>query len=219
MAHALKCGSTGAYKEDTNGAPVYDWTINDRIFDTYLAHGIKPYVQIGFMPEALTTHPQNYPHHPPVNERAPVRADSRIRPRITPNGVNLAYEWAKHCVEKYGQAEVEKWYWEVWNEPNIMLLARHARGLFQALRLRGGRRAPRPADGAGRRPGNRRRAGREISARISEHCVHGTNYVTGKTGSPLDFVSFHAKGSPSSPTATSAWAWPTSCATSTTPSP
>ena len=51
--YALKLGSTSAYKEDTKGKPIYDWTINDRIFDTYLARGIKPYVQLGFMPEAL----------------------------------------------------------------------------------------------------------------------------------------------------------------------
>src|ERR1700744_1139014 len=48
-AYALKFGSTSAYKEDAEGRPVYDWTINDKIFDAYLARGIKPYVQIGFM--------------------------------------------------------------------------------------------------------------------------------------------------------------------------
>src|SRR5580658_4451318 len=42
-AYALKWSSTSAYKEDTNGNPVYDWAINDRIFDTYLECGIKPY--------------------------------------------------------------------------------------------------------------------------------------------------------------------------------
>ena len=38
-SYALKWGSTSAYKEDANGNPVYDWTINDRIFDTYLQRG------------------------------------------------------------------------------------------------------------------------------------------------------------------------------------
>ena len=45
-SYALKWGSTSAYKEDADGKPVYDWTINDKIFDTYLERGIKPYVQI-----------------------------------------------------------------------------------------------------------------------------------------------------------------------------
>ena len=52
---ALKWGSTNAYTEDEEANPVYDWTIVDRIFDTYLERGVKPYVQIGFMPKALST--------------------------------------------------------------------------------------------------------------------------------------------------------------------
>src|ERR1043166_5163602 len=60
---ALKWGSTNAYTEDSNGKPVYDWTILDRIFDSYREHGIRPYVQIGFMPKALSTHPEPYQHH------------------------------------------------------------------------------------------------------------------------------------------------------------
>src|SRR5450756_248008 len=118
-AYALKWGSTSAYKEDTNGTPVYDWTINDKIFDTYLARGIKPYVQLGFMPEALSTHPQNYPHHPPVNEKADAGAGQAYPPKDYVKWGELAHQWAQHCVEKYGRAEVEQWYWEVWNEPNI----------------------------------------------------------------------------------------------------
>src|SRR6266513_6182747 len=59
---ALKWGSTGAYREDANGKPIYDWTILDRIFDTYLERGVRPYAQIGFMPKDLSTHPDPYQH-------------------------------------------------------------------------------------------------------------------------------------------------------------
>jgi xylan 1,4-beta-xylosidase len=59
---ALKWGSTNAYTEDVRGNPVYDWTIVDRIFDTYLERGVKPYVQIGFMPKALSVRPDPYQH-------------------------------------------------------------------------------------------------------------------------------------------------------------
>jgi len=59
---ALKWGSTNIYTEDAQGRPVYDWTIVDRIFDTYLARGVRPYVEIGFMPQALSTHPEPYQH-------------------------------------------------------------------------------------------------------------------------------------------------------------
>src|SRR5688572_16905924 len=59
---ALKWGSTNAYTEDANGKPVYDWKIVDRIFDTYLERGVKPYVQIGFMPKAMSIKPDPYQH-------------------------------------------------------------------------------------------------------------------------------------------------------------
>src|SRR5205807_8314375 len=59
---ALKWGSTGAYSEDAQGQPVYNWTILDRIFDTYLERGVRPYVQIGFMPKDLSIRPEPYQH-------------------------------------------------------------------------------------------------------------------------------------------------------------
>ncbi|MDR3458114.1 MAG: beta-xylosidase [Verrucomicrobiae bacterium] len=195
-AYALKWGSTSAYKEDTNGAPVYDWTINDKIFDTYLAHGIKPYVQLGFMPEALSTHPQNYPHHPPVNEKADAAAGQAYPPKDYGKWGELAHQWAQHCVEKYGRAEVEQWYWEVWNEPNIMYWHGSHADYFKLYDY--------AVDGVRRALPDARVGGPEVAGgpggkflgEFLEHCAHGTNYVTGKTGSPLDFISFHAKGSP-----------------------
>src|SRR5262245_25805522 len=59
---ALKWGSTGAYSEDTDRNPVYNWAILDRIFDTYLERGVRPYAQIGFMPKELSTRPEPYQH-------------------------------------------------------------------------------------------------------------------------------------------------------------
>ncbi len=55
---ALKWGSTGAYREDPQGHPIYDWTILDRIFDAYLERGVRPYVEIGFMPRDLSVKPE-----------------------------------------------------------------------------------------------------------------------------------------------------------------
>jgi len=195
-AYALKWSSTSAYKEDINGTPVYDWTIDDKIFDTYLERGLKPYVQLGFMPEALTTHPQNYPHHPLVNERADAGAGQAYPPKDYTKWDELAYQWTKHCVEKYGRAEVEQWYWEVWNEPNIFYWHGSPADYFKLYdyAVDGVRRAlptarvggPETAGGPG---GNFLRA-------FLEHCAHGTNYVSGNVSSPVDFISFHAKGSP-----------------------
>ncbi len=195
-AYALKFGSTSAYKEDTNGTPVYDWSINDRIFDTYLAHGLKPYVQLGFMPEALSSHPQNYPHHPDVNARAPVNGGQSYPPKDYAKWGELTFQWARHCVEKYGRTEVLQWYWEVWNEPNIRYwhgsLADYCKLYDYAVD--GVRRAlPEVRVGGPETAGG---PGGTFLGRFLEHCAHGTNYVTGQIGSPLDFISFHAKGSP-----------------------
>ncbi|HEY3916006.1 MAG TPA: beta-xylosidase, partial [Verrucomicrobiae bacterium] len=101
-SYALKWGSSSAYKEDANGNPVYDWTINDKIFDAYLEHGVKPYVEIGFMPEALTTRPDIYPHNPPVNQRAPVEGGQSYPPKDYAKWGELCHQWAAHCVQKYG---------------------------------------------------------------------------------------------------------------------
>jgi xylan 1,4-beta-xylosidase len=194
-AYSLKFGSSSAYKEDTNSTPVYDWSINDKIFDTYLARGVKPYAQIGFMPEALSTHPQNYPHNPPVNKMAPVSGGQSYPPKDYTEWGELVYQWTKHCVERYGADEVNQWYWEVWNEPNISywhgttqdyckLYDYAVEGVRRALptaRVGG----PETAGGGG-----------QWTREFLEHCLRGTNYATGKTGAPLDFFSFHAKGSP-----------------------
>src|SRR5688572_26654587 len=55
---ALKWGSTNAYTEDAHGNPIYSWKIIDSIFDTYVKRGMKPFAQVGFMPQALSTHPE-----------------------------------------------------------------------------------------------------------------------------------------------------------------
>src|SRR5947209_16198663 len=60
---AFKWGSTGVYHEDPQGKTSYNWTILDGIFDTYLASGTRPYVEIGFMPKALSVKPEPYQHH------------------------------------------------------------------------------------------------------------------------------------------------------------
>ncbi|HJZ80847.1 MAG TPA: GDSL-type esterase/lipase family protein, partial [Pyrinomonadaceae bacterium] len=117
---ALKWGSTNAYREDEKGNAIYDWTILDRIFDTYLQQGLKPYVQIGFMPRDLSIKPLPYQHSwTPTAKYDEIFTGWAYPPRDYAKWGELAYQWAKHCVERYGRAEVEQWYWEVWNEANI----------------------------------------------------------------------------------------------------
>jgi xylan 1,4-beta-xylosidase len=99
-------------------------------------------------------------------------------------------------VEKYGADEVNRWYWEVWNEPNINYWHGTHEDFFKLYdyAVAGVRRALPAARVGG--PEVAGGPGGNFLREFLDHCAHGTNYVTGKTGSPLDFISFHAKGSP-----------------------
>jgi xylan 1,4-beta-xylosidase len=195
-APALKWGSTNAYREDAQGRPVYDWTIVDRIFDTLLARGAKPFVEIGFMPEALSTRPDIYPHDPPPNERAPVDGGQAYPPKDYDKWRALCQEWVKHSVGRYGRAEVETWWWEVWNEPNIRYwnaTPEEYHKLYDYA-VDGVRRALPTARVGG--PHTAGGPGGTFLRDFLEHCLRGRNHATGGTGAPLDFVGFHAKGAP-----------------------
>ena len=194
----LKWSSTNAYTEDSSGKPRYDWTIIDRIFDTYVERKMKPLVEIGFMPEALSTNPEPYrTARPPQNLWTGVGA--AYPPKDYNKWAELIYQWVRHSVDKYGRQEVETWWWEVWNEPDggywrgtgeeyQKLYDYTAEALKRALptaRIGG----PHVTG-----PGSERSNG--FLTAFLEHVLHGKNYATGKTGSPLDYVGFHAKGSP-----------------------
>jgi len=194
---ALKWGSTGVYREDADGNPIYDWTILDQIFDTYLTNGVRPLVQLGFMPEAMSTHPVPYQHSwTPELEYRKIMTGWSYPPKDYTKWGELAYQLTKHCVERYGRAEVEKWYWEVWNEANGHYWQASPAD-FRKLHdyaIDGVRRAlPTARVGGPHAAGH----GGKWTRDFLEHCLRGTNYATGKIGTPLDFVAFHAKGSPS----------------------
>lgn len=194
---AFKWGSTGVYSEDANGRPLYNWKILDAIFDAYLTNGVRPYVEIGFMPEALSIHPHPYQHHwKPGDPYGDIVTGWAYPPKDYDKWRELVYQWVKHCVERYGRAEVETWYWEVWNEANGAYWKASEQEFFKLddYAVDGVRRALPTARVGG--PDSAGAGGRWMRAFI-EHCLNGTNYATGKIGTPLDFISFHAKGSPS----------------------
>jgi xylan 1,4-beta-xylosidase len=193
---ALKWGSTNVYTEDSKGNPVYDWTIVDRIFDTYLQRGLKPYVQIGFMPKALSIRPEPYQHHwTSTAKYDEIFTGWAYPPKDYSKWSELVYQWAKHCVDRYGKKEVESWYWEVWNEANIG----YWRGTPEEFRklhdyaIDAVRRAlPTARVGGADTAGS----GGLFTRDFIEHCLSGKNYANGSIGTPLDFISFHAKGAP-----------------------
>jgi xylan 1,4-beta-xylosidase len=192
---ALKWGSTGVYRED-GGRAVYDWTILDRIFDTYRERGVKPYAQIGFMPQALSIKPEPYQHRwTPKARYEEIYTGWAYPPKDYTKWAELVFQWVQHCAQRYGRKEVESWYWEVWNEPNIGYW-RGSPEEFHKLHdaaIDAVRRALPEA----RVGGPDTAGGGRFLRDFLEHCLRGTNHATGKPGTPLDFVSFHAKGAPS----------------------
>ena len=113
---SLKWGSTNVYTEDSSGNPIYSWVILDQIFDTFRAAGVKPLVEIGFMPEALSTHPEPYRHGFPKGD---IYTGWAYPPKDYQKWSELVFQFVHHLRERYGAAETKSWLWEVWNEPDI----------------------------------------------------------------------------------------------------
>ncbi|SDE01693.1 xylan 1,4-beta-xylosidase [Massilia sp. PDC64] len=196
-SYALKWGSTNMYTEDKDGKPVYDWTIIDRIFDTYIERGMKPLAQIGFMPEALSQRPQPYRHHwKPGTPYQEIMTGWATPPNDYAKWSELVYQWVKHSVARYGQKEVESWYWEVWNEPDgfYLIAPDTKREYFKMYDYAAD--AVKRALPTARIGGPHTAVAGRFMDDFLQHCLHETNYATGKTGTPLDFVAFHAKGAP-----------------------
>ncbi|MBI4905090.1 MAG: beta-xylosidase [Acidobacteria bacterium] len=197
---ALKWGSTNAYTEDAAGKPVYDWTIVDRIFDTYVERGMKPLAQIGFMPEWLSTKPQPYRHHwKPGDPYGDIYTGWAYPPKDYAKWAELVFQWVKHCVARYGKAEVESWLWEVWNEPNIAYwkgTPEEYHKLYDYAVDAVKRALPTARVGGPHSTGPGAERAAKFLRDFLDHAVRGKNHATGKTGSPLDYVGFHAKGSP-----------------------
>ena len=197
---SFKWGSTNAYTEDAAGKPVYDWTITDRIIDTYIQAGAKPFVEIGFMPQALSSHPEPYtPNWTPGDNFNQYYLGWAYPPKDYAKWGELVYQWVKHEVAKYGRAEVESWYWEVWNEPDIGYWHGTPEEYdrlydFAADAVKRALPAARVGGPASTGPNGTRAAA--FLKQFLEHCVNGKNAATGAVGAPLDFISYHAKGQP-----------------------
>lgn len=195
---ALKWGSSNAYTEDEEGNPVYNFEVIDRIVDVWIERGMVPVMEIGFMPRELTTHDGPYRHYwEPGDPYSDVYTGWAYPPNDYEKWAGLIYEWVRHSVERYGQDEVETWWWQLWNEPNIAYWQGTREEYFKLYDYTAD--AVKRALPTARIGGpNTAPAGNAASflTDFLEHCRSGTNYVTGETGSPIDFFGFHAKGSP-----------------------
>jgi xylan 1,4-beta-xylosidase len=193
---SLKWGSTNVYTEDASGNPVYSWAILDRIFDTFHQAGVKPLVEIGFMPEALSTHPQPYRHTFPNGS---IFTGWAYPPKDYTKWSELVFQFVHHLRDRHGDAEVKTWMWEIWNEPDIDYWKGTPEEFFKlydfsadaVLRALPGAHIGGP-DSTG--PGSSKAIA--FLRSFLEHCARGQNAANGKIGAPLDFISFHPKGSP-----------------------
>jgi xylan 1,4-beta-xylosidase len=191
---SLKWGSTNVYTEKPDGTPVYDFNLTDQIFDALTQAHIRPIVEIGFMPEALSTHPEPYRHTFPKGE---IWTGWTYPPKDEGKWSKLVAAYTRHLRDRYGK-QTDTWLWEVWNEPDIPywhgtpaeydrlydLTAAAIRGVLPQARI-GGPEATGVSDHS-----------EPFLRQFLEHCAHGVNAATGGTGAPLDFISYHPKGSP-----------------------
>jgi xylan 1,4-beta-xylosidase len=108
--HGIFDDENGVYSEDAQGNAVYNWSYVDQIYDGLLDNGIRPFVEISFMPKLLaanlTQHAFWYKPYPSP-------------PNSYPKWDALITAFTQHLVDRYGIEEVSQWYFEVWNEPNI----------------------------------------------------------------------------------------------------
>jgi xylan 1,4-beta-xylosidase len=105
--HDIFHDDMGVYRE-VDGRPVYDWTRVDQLYDRLLGMGIKPFIELGFTPDAMKTSDQTIFHwkgntsHPQPEKWS-----------------GLIDAFVRHLIGRYGAEEVRSWYFEFWNEPNL----------------------------------------------------------------------------------------------------
>jgi xylan 1,4-beta-xylosidase len=177
--HAIFHDEVGVYGEDSSGAPAYNFSYVDQIYDGLLQNGVRPFVELSFMPRKLAAQPTQHPFW-----YAPIVSPPASYERWD----DLISHFAQHLIERYGIDEVSQWYFEVWNEPNLDfwagdpkeqtydrlydVTARSLKAVNSRLRVGG----PATAQAA-------------WVDRFIRHCVE--NHV------PVDFVSTHVYGNDS----------------------
>ncbi len=109
--HAILHDEVGVYNEDEHGNPVYNFAYVDSIYDGLLKNGVRPIVEISFMPKKLAFNPDAL--HPFWYKQ------NVSPPKSMERWDGLIQHFAQHLVDRYGIEEVSQWYFEVWNEPNI----------------------------------------------------------------------------------------------------
>ncbi len=165
-----------------------DFSLLDQVFDTFLNNNCKPIVELGFMPDVLSSGPAPKPtyNYSGTNLWAYPPKDYR-------KWQDLVFRTVQYYVQRYGAEEIRTWYWELWNEPDNPGFFRGSikdyckmydfavAGAVQALetiKIGGPGLATNP----------------KFLDKFLRHCAGGKNKASGGRGTRLDFISFHAKG-------------------------
>lgn len=108
--HGLLCDDMGVYLVDHKGEAHFNWQYVDALFDAMLDMNIRPFVELGFMPSALAS----------GDETIFWWKGNVTPPRDPAKWAELIESLVRHWSDRYGEEEVKQWYFEVWNEPNLV---------------------------------------------------------------------------------------------------
>lgn len=197
-----KWGSTNVYIEDENGTPTYNFDLIDEMCDIWLLNDCKPFFEIGFMPRDLADprkaeNGEFYQIAYGISEYQ--RIGWAMPPKDYQKWYDLIHALVSHCVERYGKTEIESWYFEMWNEPDIFywhgtcdefckLYDYTEAAIHDVL--------PTARFGGPATCGTRSldTNASVFLRKFLEHVKSGKNYCTGNVGTRIDFTSFHTKG-------------------------
>ena len=179
--HAIFHDEVGVYQENAQGDASYNFSYVDQIYDGLLENGVRPFVELSFMPNQLAAKDlhQSFWYKPNVSP-----------PKDWSRWEELVHHFVEHLVDRYGVEEVAHWYFEVWNEPNIDFWAGEPKqATYWELYDHAAR--------AVKQVSPRLRVGGPATAQAAwvdaflKHCAE--NHV------PVDFVSTHVYGNDTSP--------------------
>jgi xylan 1,4-beta-xylosidase len=192
----LKWSSSNVFSLDKDGKPVYDFTITDQTFDAFEKAGVRPMVELGFMPKDLAAPIPGITEYQLHYPKPTMGGASNNPPSDYKMWGELIRKYTEHLVQRYGRQQVSTWYFEVWNEPDIIYWHGTPQDYFKLYDYAvAGVRAALPDAKVGgpatTGPGNAKASAFLVG--FLEHCLHDKSAADGKP-IPLDFISFHPKG-------------------------
>lgn len=194
-----KWGSTNVYTEDESGNPVYYYDCIDEMMDIWLKNRCKPFFEIGFMPKDLAD--TRLAEDPACGYTMDSyrRTGWAMPPKDYNRWYDLITNLVTHLKDRYGEAELETWYFELWNEPDIFYwrgtpeeyhkLYDYTEAAIHAV-------MPSARFGGPATTGNEEfeAGGAFFLKNFLAHVKNGVNYYSGAQGTRIDFTSFHTKG-------------------------